>query len=179
VLRPPAGLGHAEESLLLSQSSWTERVWREFRAGNLTRTFRDVLLTLHSYRGCTGIWPSHETLASRAKCSVRSVQRALQAGRTLGLVGWVERRVRAAWRWLKASNRYVLALPEGAAEPGLRCVSSTTGQNVRGGESKEKKEAREMRAAALTELLRAAAKAPDLLAARREALAARWREARA
>jgi hypothetical protein len=25
---------------------WSDRVWQEFRAGNLTRAYRDVLLTL-------------------------------------------------------------------------------------------------------------------------------------
>ena len=107
-------------------SPWVDRVWHEFRAGNLTRTARDVLLTLHSYRGCGEIRPSHRTLAERCKCSVRSVQRALQAGRSLGLVDWCERRVRAAWRWLRASNAYRLMVP------------ATTGQSVRGREREEK-----------------------------------------
>ena len=59
-------------------------IWQEFRAGNLTRAARDVLLTLHGYRSTGGIaWPSHATLAGRCECSVRTVQRALLAGKTL------------------------------------------------------------------------------------------------
>ena len=78
-------------------TDWTARVWAEFRAGNLTRVWRDVLLTLKTYRGHGGlICPSHATLAERARCSVRTVQRALAMGRRLGLVSWSERRVRAA-----------------------------------------------------------------------------------
>jgi len=36
-------------------ASWTDRVWLEFRAGNLTRAYRDVLLTLRTYRGHGGL----------------------------------------------------------------------------------------------------------------------------
>jgi DNA-binding transcriptional MocR family regulator len=152
---------------------WTARVWQEFRAGNLTRSARDILLTLRTYRGPGGlICPSHATLADRAKCSVRSVQRALQQADHLGLVRWAERRVRAAWRWLRTSNRYWLTTPESPVTAGLkqrrpkpvRPVDSTTGQLARGGESSSKKEA-------LRALLAEAARMPDLLAMRRQAMA--------
>jgi hypothetical protein len=33
----------------------TSRVWREFRAANLTRSYRDILLTLNIYRESGGI----------------------------------------------------------------------------------------------------------------------------
>ena len=86
---------------------WTTRIWQEYRAGNLTRAARDVLLTLHTYRGPGGVaWPSHATLAQRAKCSTRTVLRALAQGRNLGLVSWSFRRVRQGWRWLQSSNLY-------------------------------------------------------------------------
>ena len=104
-----------KEALLLPTAStrWTARVWQEFRAGNLTRTARDVLLTLATYRGHGGlICPSHETLAERVDCHPVTVWRALQAARELGLVRWTERHVRAAWRRLRTSNRYRLLLPE-------------------------------------------------------------------
>jgi DNA-binding transcriptional MocR family regulator len=83
---------------------WTARVWAEFRAGNLTRHLRDVLLTFRGHSGAS--WPSHATLANRAKCSVKTVQRALKQGDHLGLVSWIERRVRAGWRLLRTSNSY-------------------------------------------------------------------------
>lgn len=156
--------------------TWTERVWREYRAGTLTRAFRDVLLTLRTYRGHSGlICPSHETLAERARCSVTTVQRALRQARTLGLVIWAERRVRASWRWLRTSNSYSLSVPETPIDPGMKpkCWRRpTNGQKDREGESLEKKDASLGRSAALAGMIREAAGLPDLLAMRREAMAA-------
>jgi DNA-binding transcriptional MocR family regulator len=102
-----------------------DTIWLEFRAGNLTRAHRDVLLCLAGYGRVA--WPSHQTLADRANCCVRTVQRALEAARDLGLVTWVERRVRAGWRWLRTSNRYTLTVP------------ATTGQKVWRENRKEKR----------------------------------------
>ena len=107
------------------------------------RRYRDVLLTLQTYRPtgapAAGIWPAHATLAERAGCCIRTVQRALQLAERLGLVSWTERRVKAGWRWLRTSNTYRLELPDAAVQPGLRPVFRrpiTTGQNVRGGENR-------------------------------------------
>jgi len=88
-----------------AQGTWIDRVWREYRVRNLTRAYRDVLLTLHSYRGTGGTCtPAHATLAERVGCSVRTVQRALQQAQRLDLVHWTERRVRLGWRWLRTSK---------------------------------------------------------------------------
>ena len=86
--------------------AWRRRVWSEFRGRGLTRGERDVLLQLSHYG--VRAWPSHRTLAERARCSVRTVKRALVRGRALGLVSWCWRRVRAGWRSLQTSNLYVL-----------------------------------------------------------------------
>jgi hypothetical protein len=150
---------------------WTARVWHEYRAANLTRAMRDVLLTLATYRGPGGIaWPSHAALAERAKCSVRTVQRALAMAAELGLVAWTERRVRAGWRWLPTSNAYRLLTPLEAVRTGLRAawrpMPATTGQDGRGGERSSKK-------AALRTMLQAAATMPDLLAMRRAVMEGR------
>jgi hypothetical protein len=143
---------------------WSDRIWREFRAGNLTRSWRDVLLTLATFRGSGGlICPSHATLAERARCCVRTVQRALAHAERLGLVVWAERRVRASWRWLRTSNAYRLLVPLAPVQAGLRPLwprRATTGQDCRGGESESKKEA-------LKTMLAEAARLPDLLAMRR------------
>ena len=64
------GLGSAKEprAMPTPPTPWTSRIWQEFRAGNLTRAGRDVLLTLRTYRGHGGlICPSHATLADRAR----------------------------------------------------------------------------------------------------------------
>jgi hypothetical protein len=147
-------------------TTWRDRVWQEFRADNMTRGYRDVLLTLATFRGHGGlIIPSHETLAERARCCISTVQRALVQARDLGLISWIERRVRAGWRWLRTSNRYRLETPPGLPVPGLRVArrarASTTGQMDRGGESSRKK-------AAWEEMQRAATGLPDLLAMRRK-----------
>lgn len=143
---------------------WAARIWAEYRAHNLTPLFRDVLLTLHTYRGAGGVaWPSHETLADRGRCSVSTVQRALAHARKLGLLEWCARRRRAAWRSLRTSNLYRFLAPTAPVQPGQRPVFwrpfRTTGQNERGGE-KSKKES-------LLTMLQEAAGLPDLLANRR------------
>jgi hypothetical protein len=127
------------------------------------------LLTLATYRGHGGlICPSHDTLAERVDCHPVTVWRALQAARDLGLVRWTERRVRAAWRSLRTSNRYRLLLPEAPVAP---CPGrpATTLHNAGGGESKFKKEAHEQDRGALAAMLAGAARLPDLLAMRRQA----------
>jgi hypothetical protein len=149
-------------------TSWTCRIWQEFHAGNLTRTARDVLLTLKTYRGHGGlICPGHAALADRANCHASTVWRALQAARDLGLVRWTERRVRAAWRSLRSSNRYTLCQPGEPVSPRPR----TSMQNAGGGESKKNQEAHEGSRVALAAMLAAAERLPDLLAMRRRAWA--------
>ena len=160
-----------------AQEDWRARIWREFHADNLTRAYRDVLLTLQTFRGTGGLCvPSHATLADRARCSSRTVQRALVQAQVLGLVSWTERRVRAGWRWLRTSNAYRLAVPEQPVQPvqpGMRAPfprltahSATTCQTVRGEESLSKK-------GALQDMLTATAGLPDLLAMRRAAIEGR------
>ena len=161
-------------------SAWFSRVYREYEAGNLTPLWRDVLRALGRFDACQfGIFPSHEFLARRARCSVRTVQRALEAARALGLVEWAAQRVRASWRLLRASNRYVLKTPQGTVQPGPhgpgRQGSVTTGQAGRGVTQPITKTARERSSGALHAMLEAARALPDLLKARREALEARWR----
>ena len=67
---------------------WIPLVWAAFRRGELSHIYRDVLLRLPPFRGKGGlIFPSHETLAHRAGCSVSTVKRALAAGRA----AWTDR----------------------------------------------------------------------------------------
>src|SRR3954463_14735758 len=98
---------------------WCGYVRRAHRDGHLTRHYRDVLLELHGYRGTGGIaWPAHASLADRAECCGRTVQRALEVARELGLVSWTARRLRAGWRSLRSSKAYRLQRPPEA--PGGR-----------------------------------------------------------
>src|SRR3954453_12611876 len=99
--------------MIAHPTTWCGYVRRAHRDGHLTRHWRDVLIELHGYRGAGGIaWPAHATLAERAECCVRTVQRALEAARELGLVSWTARRLRAGWRSLRSSNAYRLERPQ-------------------------------------------------------------------
>jgi DNA-binding transcriptional MocR family regulator len=151
--------------------AWTARVDREFEADNLTRAYRDALHALASFRGHGGeIFPSQASVAARVKCSERTVRRAIAMAVALGLVVVLPRRRWLRGRYVRTSNRYVIGVPDRAVVPGQRppwpCRAST-GQI---GQRQEKEE----RKAALDALLRAGAAAPDLLQARREAMAARF-----
>jgi DNA-binding transcriptional MocR family regulator len=150
---------------------WRARVWAEWRAGNLSRDMRDVLLTLRTFRGTGGLcMPSHATLAARARCSVSTVARALKQAKALGLLAWAERRRRVGWRSLRSSNSYAFPVPADAVQPGMKPVrkaARTACQPERGGESQKSKKAQ------LAELMREAANGPDLLALRRQQIEAR------
>lgn len=98
----------------MTADRWIPAVWTQFRTGKLTRAFRDVLLTLQTFDGRGGLYPSHATLAAKATCAVRTVQEALRQGRALGLVSWHSGASR------RTSNRYVLTMPRAAVEPGGR-----------------------------------------------------------
>src|SRR3954453_14021795 len=109
--------------MIAHPTTWCGYIRRAHRDGHLTRAWRDVLLELHGYRGHGGIaWPAHATLADRAECCVRTVQRALEAARELGLVSWTARRLRAGWRSLRSSNAHGRGGPKNPLEavPGRR-----------------------------------------------------------
>lgn len=72
--------------------------------------------------------PSHATLADDAGCCTRTVQRATERMRDLGLLAWQCRIVRNGWAVRQTSNAYVLALTENPAE--IRAIRSG-GQTVR------------------------------------------------
>lgn len=92
--------------------AWKWLVWNAFHQRLLTRTDRDVMLTLASYAATGVAWPSHATLAERVGCHPRTVRRALAVGRALGLVDWHEGgRWLAGGVWRRRSNRYRLITP--------------------------------------------------------------------
>jgi hypothetical protein len=144
-------------------STWFSRLKREYEAGNLPAKQYLVLCERGRFDGCRlGIFPSHRTLAARARCGIRTVQRALQAARRLGLVEWAATRVRAAWRSLQG--------PAAAVQWAKR----TGGKFCRRG-TNEREKGRDRSSGALHAMLEAARGLPDLLKARREAPEARWR----
>ena len=119
--------------------SWRPAVWAAFHARALTRTWRDVLLTLATFRGRGGeLWPAHATLAERVGCSVRTVRTALKAAQEAGLLSW------ASGARRRQSNRYRLLLPAGAAVPRVarrveRVVRAIVGKWRSAGENREER----------------------------------------
>jgi len=153
-------------------SAWFSRLKREYEAGNLPAKQYLVLCELGRFDACRlGIFPSHRTLAARARCGLRTVQRALQAARRLGLVEWTGTRVRAAYRAVRGPNRYVLKVPVTA----VQWLRRSTGQSGRRDANESEKKARERSSGTIRAMLEAASRLPDLLKARREAMKARWR----
>jgi hypothetical protein len=105
-------------------NTWETQVWCDYREHNLTPLYRDVLLRLPNFRGRGGlIFPSHESLAAKARCCVRTVQRALNAAAGLGLLTWRERRKRVGAGTERTSNLYTLIVKTPGKPP--------TGQGVR------------------------------------------------
>src|SRR6516225_6414192 len=134
-------------------SAWFSRLKREYEAGNLPAKQYLVLCELGRFDACRlGIFPSHRTLAARARCGIRTVQRALQAARRLGLVEWTGTRVRAAWRALRGPNRYVLKVP---ASP-VQWLRRTGGQIGRRDTDESKKPAGERSNGTLAAIMEAA-----------------------
>lgn len=119
--------------------SWRCAVWTAFHGRALTRAWRDVLLTLATFRGRGGaIYPAHAKLAERAGCSPRTVQTALQAARKAGLASWVSGARR------RMSNRYRLLLPAGTPVPRAarrieRVVRAIVGKWRVAGENREER----------------------------------------
>ena len=143
-------------------TTWCGHVRRAHRDGHLTRHYRDVLLELHGYRGRAAS-PGPRTLrsAERAECCVRTVQRALEVARELGLVSWSARRRLVGGRSVRSSNAYRLQRPQEPLQPApgrrrpyvrLACKSAlravltaarSTGLFVRGDEREEQRRAQE------------------------------------
>jgi hypothetical protein len=109
-------------------NAWEIKVWRAFRDGEVTR---DVLLCLPKFRGRGGlIFPSHEAVAKRAECCTKTVGRALECAKGLGLLGWIQRRKRAAWGTEQTSNLYTLNLENPAKQPDRQKSGLATQENL-------------------------------------------------
>jgi hypothetical protein len=106
---------------------WRDSEWR-------TRSGLDVLEVLVAALGRDGqLDLSHQTIASRAKCSVATVKRELTKLRSLGLVDWTRRLVRGSGtkrRTEQTSNAYVLR-PEAAEPTCTKPRASSDAQNER------------------------------------------------
>jgi len=102
------------------------------------------VLLFKIYNPLTGqCFPSHETIAEKAECSVSTVQRALKWARQNGLIFWSHGLVRRGWRVLRTSNRYVftafLSIRQIAAS-----IAASNGQKARGSRTISFKSLREI-----------------------------------
>lgn len=80
--------------------------------------------------------PGHDTIASDVGCCARTVRRALDALKALGLLVWQRRIARAGWRVEQISNSYFLVPLATANLPEVRAVRCG-GQLGRGTRKKE------------------------------------------
>ena len=89
-------------------TSFASTLWTLTQARQITAKAHLVLQALASFEGHRGLFPSHERIAERAGCSVRTVIRALEAAYRLGIVERTRQRQRVAGRLVNGVNRYRL-----------------------------------------------------------------------
>ena len=95
---------------------WRVRLELARRAGRLTALQALVGEALLRRLGEDGRCdPCHETIAADAGCSPRTVRTALAALFKLGMVRWINRLVRTAYRAEQTSNAYTLIVAAAAA----------------------------------------------------------------
>lgn len=76
-------------------------------------------------------FPSHQAIATKARCSVSTVQRALKWARENSLIVWAHGLVRDGWRVLRTSNRWAFAAFLGMRRI-LASIAASNGQRRRG-----------------------------------------------
>lgn len=89
-------------------TTFPTQLWTLTQAHAITAKTHLVLQALASFQGCRGLFPSHESIAARAGCSVRTVIRALEASYRLGIVERTRQRQRVSGRICNGPNRYRL-----------------------------------------------------------------------
>jgi hypothetical protein len=97
------------------------------RAHRLTPTTETIGNSLVRRLGTDGrLDPSHDTIATDVGCCARTVRRALDRLKEVGLLMWQRRIVRCGWRTAQSSNAYLLLI-----KPAENLVPACDGQNVR------------------------------------------------
>lgn len=92
--------------------TFASQIWTLTQSRTITAKTHLVLLALASFEGQRGLFPSHESIAARAGCSVRTVIRALETAYRLGIVERTRQRRRASCRIVNGPNRYRLILTD-------------------------------------------------------------------
>lgn len=91
-------------------TGFVSQVWNLLQGHRLTGKAPVVLMALASFEGHHGLFPSHESIAARAGCSVSTVIRALAEAYKLGIVERTRQRQRVGNRVVNGVNRYRLVL---------------------------------------------------------------------
>jgi len=91
-------------------TSFASQLWTLTQARQITAKTHLVLQALASFSASRGIFPSHESIAARAGCSVRTVIRSLDTAYQLGLVERTRQRQRVSGRICNGVNRYRLII---------------------------------------------------------------------
>ena len=89
-------------------TTFPAQLWTLTQSRTITAKTHLVLQALASFQGCRGLFPSHESIAARAGCSVRTVIRALETAYRLGIVERTRQRKRVSGRLVNGVNRYRL-----------------------------------------------------------------------
>jgi len=90
--------------------SFASQIWTLTQSHQITGKTHIVLQALASFQGHKGLFPSHESIAGRAGCSVRTVIRALEKAYSLGIVERTRQRIRRSGRVVNGPNRYRLLI---------------------------------------------------------------------
>jgi hypothetical protein len=144
---------------------WKARIGFLRRGGRLTALQAEIALALSRRLGQDGqLDPAHATIAADAGAGCRTVQRALARLSELGMLRWVRRLIRDGSFCSQTSNAYELRLGDGQVGRGtpkkiLNSASTATVRVAKG---------------AVKSVVAVLTGEPDLLRARRQALAARW-----
>jgi len=95
------------------EDKFRSKVLEALHARKVRPIEKDILLCLWGYTRCFGgaAWPSHDTIADRVGCSVRTVERALKKLQGLGWVDWQHRYQKEGPRMVQCSNLYNLSIP--------------------------------------------------------------------
>lgn len=89
-------------------TTFPAQIWTLTQSRTITAKTHLVLQALASFEGQRGLFPSHESIAARAGCSIRSVVRALETAYRLGIVKRTRQRQRVSGRLVNGPNRYRL-----------------------------------------------------------------------
>jgi len=79
-----------------------------YYAGTLKHSEKSILMTLATFMGRGGLYPSHEAIAEASNYAVRTVIRALDRAYELGIVERLHRTVRKGNKMVRTSNMYRL-----------------------------------------------------------------------